>query len=296
MDNDNLEKLATFGIYEPKDTPILYHYCDLNTFLAIIQNSTIRFSDINTMNDYGESHWPYQRFIEAINIEKSKYPIEFYDNLDEIISQMQTKMLPAISCFSMDGDVLSQWRSYADDGRGVSIGFDGDKIRKLSVKFGKIVYDRAEQIDFFKSLFATVYPAWNSLQSDGKLRGKFIELVMYHAVDMCLMKNPAFAEEKEIRLTRILTPHKDGTYWRLSDKGGSSADKASKKSQNIKYRSRNGGLIAYVDLPFSGLGKSVIREVVIGPKSNNNGNEVSMALTSFGFKDFKIIKSKATYR
>lgn len=296
MDDNNLEKLASFGIYEPKDTPILYHYCDLNTFLAIIQNSTIRFSDINTMNDYGELHWPYQRFIEAINIEKTKYPNEFYDELDEIISQTQLKMLPAISCFSLDGDVLSQWRAYADDGRGVSIGFDGNKIKNLSVKFGKIVYDKTEQIDYFKSLFAISYPIWKAFQSDRKLLGKFIEFVMYHAVDMCLMKNPAFAEEKEIRLTRILTPHNDGAYWRLSDKGGSSTDKASKKPQTIKYRSRNGGLIAYVDLPFSGLGKSVIREVVLGPKSNNNGNEVSMALTSFGFKDFKIIKSNATYR
>ena len=28
-----------------------------------------------------------------------------------------------VSCFSADGDVLSQWRAYADDGHGFAIGF-----------------------------------------------------------------------------------------------------------------------------------------------------------------------------
>jgi len=29
-----------------------------------------------------------------------------------------------IACFSEKGDLLSQWRAYADDGEGVAIGFD----------------------------------------------------------------------------------------------------------------------------------------------------------------------------
>ena len=36
--------------------------------------------------------------------------------------------LPLIGCFSKNGDLLSQWRAYAEDGKGFSIGFDSNYI------------------------------------------------------------------------------------------------------------------------------------------------------------------------
>jgi hypothetical protein len=52
----------------PKDTQgTMYHYCSAQTFLSIIQNRTIRFSDINLLNDAEEGRWGYGIFIEARN-------------------------------------------------------------------------------------------------------------------------------------------------------------------------------------------------------------------------------------
>ncbi|WP_416152053.1 DUF2971 domain-containing protein [Pseudomonas sp. Bout1] len=34
------------------------------------------------------------------------------------------------TCFSKAGDVLSQWRAYADDGQGYAIGFDSKLLKK----------------------------------------------------------------------------------------------------------------------------------------------------------------------
>lgn len=291
-----ISKQAAFGLYRQEENPILYHYCDLDAFLTIIQTSTIRFSDINSMNDYGEIHWAYGRFIEAINIEYSKYEKQFFDDLDEIIHKTQLMMHPTIACFSLDGDVLSQWRAYADDGKGVSIGFDGNKLQNLAVKIGKVTYDHAEQVEFFKRLLQILFPGWKSSRKNPVLRQKFDEHVLYQSADMCLIKNPAFAEEKEVRLTRMLNPKFDGKNWSLTDGGGTSKDRVSKKRQNVKFRSRDGGLIAHVDIPFSGLGKDIIKEIFLGPKTNNNGIEVSMALSANGFKDVEIKPSRATYR
>lgn len=36
-----------------------------------------------------------------------------------------------IACFSKNGDKLSQWRSYGQDGYGVAIGFGLDKIKLI---------------------------------------------------------------------------------------------------------------------------------------------------------------------
>lgn len=293
---DVVNNYTNFGIYKPEENPILYHYCDLNTFLAIIQTKTIRLSDINTMNDFSEMHWGYDKFIEAVNAEFEKYEKEFFDELDKFFSGSQLIMHPAIACFSSDGDVLSQWRAYADDGKGVAIGFDGNKIKDLATKIGKVIYDSNEQLEFFKSLFQLTYPGWMAAQKDSSLLSEFQNFVVICSSDLCLLKNPAFSEEKEIRLVRMLAPSFEDGNWSLLDEGGVSKDGISQDPHEIKFRSRDGGIVAYLDMSISGLGSDLIKEVVLGPKTKNNGIEVSMALSANGFKDAEIKSSRATYR
>ncbi len=138
---------------------------------------------------------------------------------------------------------------------------------------------------------------WQVAQKIPDLKKEFRALLFILAFDMCLMKNPAFSEEKEVRLIRATTVERlaDGR-WNLTDSEGSSRDALSSTKQQIYYRARSGGLVAYIDLPLSGLGSKLIKEVVLGPRSLNNGVEVSMALTSQGFTGFKIRKSTATFR
>ena len=51
-------------------------------------------------------------------------------------------------CVSKDKDVLSQWRSYANDGQGVAIGFDVDFIEKHYSLYGaEVIYDKEKQYD-----------------------------------------------------------------------------------------------------------------------------------------------------
>lgn len=54
--------------------------------------------------------------------------------------------LPLISCFSKNGDLLSQWRAYAEDGKGFSIGFDSNYIyHGLGVNINSVVYEEETQ-------------------------------------------------------------------------------------------------------------------------------------------------------
>lgn len=41
---------------------LLYHYCSLDTFLSIVQNRTIRLSDITKSNDAKELTWFFHNF------------------------------------------------------------------------------------------------------------------------------------------------------------------------------------------------------------------------------------------
>lgn len=39
-----------------------------------------------------------------------------------------------VVCFSKDSDSVSQWISYADDGQGLALGFDEDRIKNTVCK------------------------------------------------------------------------------------------------------------------------------------------------------------------
>ena len=55
-------------------------------------------------------------------------------------------------CFSESKDKLSQWRGYAQDGKGIAIGFNKDvleelnQISKFHTAFGKVIYDNPQEI------------------------------------------------------------------------------------------------------------------------------------------------------
>ncbi|UHA72168.1 DUF2971 domain-containing protein [Paenibacillus sp. 481] len=64
---------------------------------------------------------------------------------------------PHIACFSKYGALLRQWRSYANDGRGVAIGFELDYFNAIKSTENKefvvkdVIYDSQRQIEVIKN-------------------------------------------------------------------------------------------------------------------------------------------------
>lgn len=109
---------------------------------------------------------------------------------------------PYIFCLSKDKDVLSQWRSYANDGKGVAIGFDVDFIEKHYSLYGtEVIYDKEKQYDILSqkisdSVLRNLNNAVKDRNSDEIYRKSKI-LVSHILQDAIMCKNPAFQEEKE---------------------------------------------------------------------------------------------------
>jgi Protein of unknown function (DUF2971) len=280
---------------DPIRNPILYHYCSTDVLISIIQKREIWLSDINTMNDYSETHWAYDRFIEAANLVLDRVGLDFVELVDEIISASQTRILPFIFCLSSDGDVLSQWRSYAADGTGVSLGFDAALLQKLAVRSAQIEYDRNAQNEFFKAWLLAVHEVWSTMPKE-KREDFLFQNAAKMGVDLACFKNPAFAEEKEVRLVRAIEVEGSGLNLRLRDNGAAGRTRVAREKLPIQYRTREGGIVMYVKIPLLKLGNELIREVVLGPKSHNQGNEIISLLNQSGFRNFSIRKSSATYR
>lgn len=291
--NDAKTELAPKGI-DTLQNPISYHYCSTSTFLSIISNKTIWLSDINTMNDFSERHWAYDRFIEAANLVIGQVGRDFIDRIDSVMHHAGYNNLSLVASFSADGDVLSQWKSYAEDGTGVAVGFDSHQLKNLAVRTVQIEYQKEKQTDHHRTILLAAHQLFSNLGDNEKkdFIPRFAAKLFY---DLSCFKNPAFQEEKELRLIRVIGVSRKETDWYLHD-GGGNGEKYSRKKLPIKFRAKNGGVVSYIELPLRSLNENAIKHIVMGPKSVNSGNEISMALTANGFTGCKITKSEATYR
>ena len=199
-------------VLQPNPEDVFYHYCSVQTFQAICEHKKIRFSDINMLNDYYEARWSYRIFelaaTELLNDkmigEKFVDPNKaFFDKVDEVIAPQQLYSLPIISSFSKEPDVLSQWRAYADNGRGIAIGFTGAVLKAMPVTRLEVLYDRKQQVKEMKAALLAIH--MESIK-DGPISfgTKFREACQLLSFWKLGFKNPAFAEEKEVRCLHAL--------------------------------------------------------------------------------------------
>ncbi|MFQ9247050.1 MAG: DUF2971 domain-containing protein [Clostridium paraputrificum] len=321
-----------------KKDNLIYHYCSLETFFAIITNKCIRLSDLNKTNDYMEKRW-ITTLIEGelisalkeweieINLnedywysDNAKSHMKYYKNEMESVLYHEKPVL--ISCFSEEKDILSQWRAYGNDGMGVSIGFDYKLLKLLEkgenkIWVEKVLYKENQQkalLDscinntlcymekYFNNDEFKVTKDYNNYFRDNfdifcEVLPDYLEQVS------CYIKNPAFSEEKEVRiiydpslynpLDILPTDNEKNMFFNsIKEVGGYSISP-------IKFNIRNNKIVTYVDLDFSDLvKKNIIKEIVIGPRSQVKENDVYYLLMANGysFQDISVGKSSATYR
>lgn len=207
-------------------------------------------------------------------------------------------------CLSEEGDLLSQWRGYADDGRGLSIGFRSDYFEKLSeavrlrdehgFTLKKLAYDidgqRSVAEDGFGKLKALIElgafrPEDGSLLFPSSEEQKQVIQVAtrdahFQILGLMLrmfdIKNPAFSEEREWRLVSF--SHKS-----MQDAG-------------MGHRACGDKIVPFLEFSFEDVGVPPIARVVLGPKHQTPLHVISRLLESKRFDGVEVVKSAATYR
>jgi hypothetical protein len=167
------------------DKEILYHYCDNMKAFNILQNRSIRLSDIRKSNDYLEMKLFFPDIFKVIFYEYLKAPflllykqLEGKEALEALLVDVQNYYQYGFSdgfvsnfviCFSEEDDMLSQWRRYANDGQGICIGFEKEFIKKyVSINndffnFVKVKYvSQIDIVNIFKELAISALGELNS--------------------------------------------------------------------------------------------------------------------------------------
>lgn len=264
---------------------IIYHYCSAQAFQAIIQSKMLFLTDVTTMNDTMECEW-CKNIIYA-ELKKFLSCLKGKDMMNDILMQTSFNLRDRfICCFSEEGDLLSQWRAYADDGRGFAIGFSINEMgllqslpmthvdKKYSTGLCKVVYDESEQRKSVADCIQEI------------ISGKdYINCVARMAQLSTIFKNPAFEEEQEWRIVHtplILNDDKDVKII------GAVSD--------YDFRITKFGMSPYFRWAFPDENSSLIKEIIMGPQNMTTENNLSFFLHKMGLKNVEIKRSRASYR
>jgi len=268
---------------------VIYHYCNPDSFLKIIENKCIWLSANNNMNDYTErGEWFSKAFHKVLDRKKNDFGDISYQKIIDIIKTINK--IKYISCFSKSKDSLSQWRAYAQNGEGVAIGFRFDEteikiidhfpkpptlLDELNIYLSKIEYINLDKLEMIIN---------NSLPlcMDDNIINE--ELFMYLIQIYNIIKNPAFKEEEEVRL--IYSPNIDKLYKITNPLPG-------KNNSELKYRIASDFLTSYFEYSIK---NDIFNEVVLGPKNKFTDEDIATFLGLHGLGDVKITRSSATYR
>ena len=291
----------------------LYHYCSNEAFHSIISNSEIRLSSLTLSNDYMEGKLVEEIFIKIAREEglKGAQMKRFRRAVDQI-SVVDQKNVIADGlgfCLSEEKDLLSQWRGYANDAQGVSIGFSKEYLKQLSgvlkdkkqhdvynlkedekkqvFNLKQVIYEQKAQELLLRPTYQKIkklldeedfHAPRRGLPSGKSTDATSAFLTLLPAIDnLYALKTTAFKEELEWRLISFLTTFPD------QPPGPCLFNPSLNKIK--PYRT-----FRLVDLKIT-----PIKKVVLGPKNTTPKRVIESFLKQNNFNNVEVIRSKASY-
>ena len=290
---------------------ILYHYCSNAAFHSIITNRSVHLSSLSLSNDSKEGRLVADGLIKMAK--ESSLTQRETAELQRRLSYLSALVDGLGFCLSKKGDLLSQWRGYADDAFGVSIGFEKDYLKKLSMEsfatpeipyrvslfvLQQVVYDPDKQTELLADGFVMI----RSLIQNGAF--KEVSDYSYTEVSAMCDGGPPPGKEADLELVKCITDQvrnlyklKSGAFseeqeWRLLSYFFKTSDD---EDDICLFRPCQNSLIPYKELPLLELDCIRIKKVVLGPKNRTPVRLVENFLKQNGFGDVEVSQSVASY-
>lgn len=285
---------------------ILYHYCSSSTFDSILSSRSIWLSSMGLSNDTMEG-----KLIAALFNRLSKqdgFDKESIKDMLEAVKFLEEIYDGLCFCLSEEGDLLSQWRGYASDAFGFSIGFSKEYLLLLAesirgkgapeLSLQKVEYDVNAQEKFVSPTYESIKDMINSgrlktpnklgllsLYSEEEINEQVKEYrdalknvystILKLSPQLFALKTEAFREEKE---------------WRLI------SNTLREEYFCCAYRALNDRIVPYLNFDLTKLEMEPISEIIIGPKNLTPINVITSMIKRYGLNNVKVRRSSATYR
>jgi hypothetical protein len=260
------------------------------------------------MNDYKEGRWIKDRIMSKI-MSGSPACKDFARYI--VSTEIGFQLDPFVLSLSSEGDILSQWRAYANGGRGVALGFETNRMRVPTFVYDKqqmpgqivlanVVYDTVVQdiivdlvYDLIRALISDCEGHDFSEQSHPYLPcAAYLNMYLHYLAPF--FKNPAFEEEKEWRL--IFYPKSWLRNTHETDVSALSLE-TDQTDETMAFRFREDDIIPYFTFPNKSSNiMEMVHRVMLGPLCRMNRKQVALFLKLHGGFDFSIETSRASLR
>lgn len=294
----------------------------------------LRMSDITKSNDYDEVYMFFPGIINAMKDEyqKNPFPIEFMGEINEramsILFQLMYDYFSVefdkggvtnfVICFCEEGDKLSQWRGYADNGKGVSIGFSEHELRQYSEKYKdimaleKVKYKTPEEIndiiickanfllDELKGLRKWIE---DKLNCNDNRQEKYMIFFFIQMLNMIFMnslqyKNISFQEENEWRLyfKFPITKKPELIYCEDGSNGETFDEMVEILKNKINFNVLNDDIIPYFPLDLLEISENPIKEIISGPNNRILQKDFQLLCGKYKYNHVAFEHSNISYR
>jgi hypothetical protein len=290
----------------------IYHYTSLSGLIAIIETQSIFCTNINFLNDKKEFQYGVdliQKVIEKLKDEKFEISVleEIEKNIEHIF-----KTERYVTCFSKKGDLLSQWRAYANNGKGVAIGFDFHSFHhsiEQNINGKHIDYEESEQKKVIEELIRIIVNFfverkeiidWEDYSFDW-----LVTTVIFDFLQdiIASYKSSSFSEEQEYRFEYTIDDNirKKGDeeiHFRSSESMIIPFIKLETEYRKFLREKENGKYDDYGAYPSIVLDKLPINEIIVGPSLDfkTTKNAIEEILSKYKYKNVGIKKSEIPYR
>lgn len=311
--------LENYSVQKPnKKNKTLYHYTTLFGLKAIVENQCFFSSNSAYLNDKKEYYYGIELFKKCVEVKKENIEGLIENNLiDAIQRELENKLISYhfVTCFSLDGDLLSQWRAYADDGKGIAIGLD---LKKLIDAFqpkanGMLIeYSLENQKEIVDKIINTCFNFYISeMEVLNTVNQPNLYAVIAQEINEIIdkyvgqFKHSSFSEEKEFRfdlsIDKDYNESQEIISYRVSKNNLLVPFLELKTNYKLEKEYREKNNISTDDLEKNkkfNIKKLPITEIIIGPSIDFELNKQSIKdfLRKNNYENVNIIPSEVPYR
>lgn len=282
----------------------LFHYTSEESLINIIKSGNLWATECTFLNDGSELLAGVDVFREAAKSFKDKLFVELINSA--LTKWDDGSWMSFVISLSEHGDLLSQWRAYANDGMGCSIAFDAACIRNRA-GFGEFVGLDADKLPKETSNFYHLLKVIYRNETKREIANQFLNYAKLEFDELEISSQKSESKDLEtfviicaIRLSEFIISFKNEEFseeqeWRV-------VSSLHRDDPLISFRHTTYGMAPYIKLNLSpkneiNLGRLPVKKIILGPRNKTKLNQKGLALFLKNTKCEASIKcSKSSYR
>ena len=207
----SLDLLASRPEFEREPAAALFHYTDFDGVAGILATRSLWLSKVSTLNDTSEIHLAVQQFKARAEKAIERLPRDEAAFVREATSHLEDarRTTICVASFGEQDDQLEHWRSYANDGRGIALGFHGRALAAAGsacdVRLLRCVYDAETHARIIEDLLHMLLTAVREVRpsDEASRRALAEEFRGVFLMTAPVIKDTHFAGEREWRLVSM---------------------------------------------------------------------------------------------